>query len=68
MTKRRKVREKLHKPICMESIGEQIQQFHQTQMQFSPEVQNELKSILKDFIKKINIFLLSFAKNNPRKG
>ncbi|KAL7072976.1 hypothetical protein ACQ4LE_007823 [Meloidogyne hapla] len=47
MSKRRKVREKLHKPICMESIGEQIQQFHQTQMQFSPEVQNELKILPK---------------------
>ncbi|KAF7640465.1 hypothetical protein Mgra_00000286 [Meloidogyne graminicola] len=47
MSKKRKVREKLHKPICMETIGEQIQQFHQTQMQFSPEVQNELKILPK---------------------
>ena len=45
MAKRRKIRAKLHKPICLQSISQQIQQSHQSQLQFSPEVQNELKSM-----------------------
>ncbi|KAI3417548.1 hypothetical protein GPALN_013268 [Globodera pallida] len=44
MAERKRIRLKLHKPICMESIGQQIQ-FPQSSHKFSPEVQNELKTL-----------------------
>ncbi|KAL3084014.1 hypothetical protein niasHS_008886 [Heterodera schachtii] len=44
VAERRRIREKLHKPICLESIGQQIQ-FPQSSHKFSQEVLNELKTL-----------------------